>query len=167
MSRQPEIVKIVVTGPENAGKTTLIQSVDQIDALTSRIPNTDIGRLVVDNDLLLYIISPPNTRSYDFIWEQPRGTLGLVVIVDSTDPNSFRETRNIIETFRAYAPFPFVVAANKQDHHDAWDPAAMRIILRLPRKVPLVPCIATQPMSVRKVLISLLYTVLDDEEAYY
>ena len=57
--------------------------------------------------------------------------LGFIVMVDSTRPETFREARKILETFRAYAPTPYVVAANKQDMPDAWDLEDMRIALRI------------------------------------
>ena len=56
------------------------------------------------------------------MWEiLSEGMLGFIVMVDSTRPETFREARSILETFRAYAPTPYVVAANKQDMEDAWD----------------------------------------------
>jgi hypothetical protein len=82
--------------------------------------------------------------------------LGFIVMVDSTRPETFREARNILETFRAYAPTPYVVAANKQDVIDSWELEDMRIALRLDPKVKLLPCIAREKEAVKKVL-ELLY----------
>ncbi len=52
-------------------------------------------------------------------------------MVDTTRPETFREARSILQTFRAYAPTPYVVAANKQDMKDAWELDDMRHALRL------------------------------------
>ena len=60
-------------------------------------------------------------------------------MVDSSRPETFREARNILETFRAYAPTPYVVAANKQDDKDAWEIDDIRIALRLSPQVKLLP----------------------------
>jgi signal recognition particle receptor subunit beta len=92
--------------------------------------------------------------------------LGFVVMVDSTKPETFREARRILETFESYAGTPFVVAANKQDQDDAWEPEDLRIILRLPETVKVLHCIATEKESVKNVLLELLYSVLErmDEE---
>lgn len=90
--------------------------------------------------------------------------LGFVVMVDSTRPETFREARSILETFRAYAPTPYVVAANKQDSPDAWDLEDMRVALRLDRKVKLLPCVATQKEAVKNVLLELLYSILAEME---
>jgi len=80
-------------------------------------------------------------------------------MVDSTRPETFREARSILETFRAYAPTPYVVAANKQDKPDAWDMEDMRHALRLDQKVKLLPCVATDRNTVKNTLLELLYSI--------
>jgi hypothetical protein len=57
------------------------------------------------------------------------------------------------------------VAANKQDHPDAWNPEDLRIALRLEPEVKLLPCIAKERDSVRNVLLELLYTILEEMES--
>jgi hypothetical protein len=99
------------------------------------------------------------------MWEiLSEGMLGFIVIVDSTRPETFREARSILETFRAYAPTPYVVAANKQDSPDAWDLEDMRVTLRLDPKVKFIPCVANNKEIVKKVLLELLYGILDEME---
>jgi small GTP-binding protein len=174
-----QIVKMVVTGPFNAGKTEFIQSVSEIDVVsterkitspTEKVKETttvamDFGRITVDNDLVLYLFGTPGQRRFDFMWEiLSEGMLGFIVMIDSTRPETFREARNILETFRAYAPTPYVVAANKQDRGDAWDLQDMRITLRLDPKVKFLPCVATDKESVKKVLLELLYSILEEME---
>lgn len=67
------------------------------------------------------------------------GMLGFIVMVDSTRPETFREARSILERFRAYAPTPYVVAANKQDLNDSWPVEDMRIALRLDSNIKFYP----------------------------
>jgi hypothetical protein len=86
-------------------------------------------------------------------------------MVDSTRPETFREARSILETFRAYAPTPYVVAANKQDMKDAWEVDDMRHALRLDPKVKLISCIATDRDSVKAILLELLYSILNEMES--
>ena len=100
------------------------------------------------------------------MWEiLSEGMLGFVVMVDSTRPETFREARSILETFRAYAPTPYVVAANKQDKEDAWDSEDMRIALRLDPKVKLLPCVAIDKENVKTILLELLYSILAEMDA--
>lgn len=174
-----QTVKMVVTGPFNAGKTEFIRSVSEIDVVSTerkismeaeRVKDSttvamDFGRITVDNDLVLYLFGTPGQRRFDFMWEiLSEGMLGFIVMVDSTRPETFREARSILETFRAYAPTPYVVAANKQDKEDAWEIGDMRNVLRLDPKVKLLSCVATDKESVKTVLLELLYSILAEME---
>ncbi len=175
-----QTVKMVVTGPFSSGKTQFIQSISEIDVVATERKITseaerikeqttvamDFGRITVDDDLVLYLFGTPGQRRFDFMWEiLSEGMLGFIVMVDSTRPETFREARSILETFRAYAPTPYVVAANKQDLPDAWDVEDMRIALRLDPRVKLLPCVATDKESVKKVLLELLFSILEDMDA--
>jgi len=175
-----QTVKMVVTGPFSSGKTQFIQTVSEIDVVATerkisseseRIKETttvamDFGRITVDDDLVLYLFGTPGQKRFDFMWEiLSEGMLGFVVMVDSSRPETFREARRILETFRAYAPTPYVVTANKQDLEDAWEPDDMRIALRLSPEVKLLPCISTNKESVKNALLELLYSILERMES--
>src|SRR5574337_598941 len=162
-----QAVKMVVTGPFSSGKTQFIQSVSEIDVVSTerkissdaeKIKDSttvamDFGRITVDDELVLYLFGTPGQKRFDFMWEiLSEGMLGFIVMVDSTRPETFREARSILETFRAYAPTPFVVAANKQDMEDAWDLEDMGHALRLDKHTKLLPCVATDRNSVKTIL---------------
>ena len=170
-------VKMVVTGPFNSGKTAFIHSISEIEVVSTerkitlqaeKIKNTttvamDFGRISVDEELVLYLFGTPGQKRFDFMWEiLSEGMLGFVVMVDSTRPETFREARYIMETFRAYAPTPFVVAANKQDHPDAWSIEDLRIALRLDPQIRCLECVATEREKVKNVLLELLYCILEE-----
>jgi len=174
-----QTVKMVVTGPFNSGKTQFIQSVSEIDVVSTerkissdaeRVKeNTtvamDFGRITVDAELVLYLFGTPGQKRFDFMWEiLSEGMLGFVVMVDSTRPETFREAKSILETFRAYAPTPYVVAANKQDNEEAWSIDDLRIALRLAPEVKLISCVATEREKVKTVLLELLYSILAEME---
>jgi len=176
-----QTVKMVVTGPFSSGKTEFIRSISEIEVVSTEksmqegsaesmekeatTVAMDFGRITVDDDLVLYLFGTPGQRRFDFMWEiLAEGMLGFIVMVDSAKPETFREAKSILETFRAYAPTPYVVAANKQDHPDAWDPEDLRIALRIESDVKLLPCVAMERDSVRDVLLELLYTILEDME---
>jgi small GTP-binding protein len=170
---------MVVTGPFNSGKTQFIQSVSEIDVVSterkissdaekvkeSTTVAMDFGRITVDDELVLYLFGTPGQKRFDFMWEiLSEGMLGFVVMVDSTRPETFREAKSILETFRAYAPTPYVVAANKQDLPEAWDMDDLRIALRLDAHMKLLPCTATNKETVKNVLLELLYSILAEME---
>ncbi len=173
----PQTVKMVVTGPFSSGKTQFIRSISEIDVVATerkissdaeKIKDSttvamDFGRITVDNELVLYLFGTPGQRRFDFMWEiLSEGMLGFVVMVDSSRPETFREAKSILETFRAYAPTPYVVAANKQDHPEAWAVEDLRIALRLDPAIKLLPCVATKKDAVKTVLLELLYSILAD-----
>jgi uncharacterized protein len=175
-----QTVKMVVTGPFNAGKTQFIRSISEIDVVsTERRLSTDaerikdettvamdFGRITVDQDLILYLFGTPGQKRFDFMWEiLSEGMLGFVVMIDSARPETFREARRILEVFRGYAPTPYVVAANKQDSVDAWPPTDLRIALRVPDGVKVLPCVAMDKESVKNVLLELLYAILEEMDA--
>ena len=170
-----QTVKMVVTGPFNAGKTEFIQTVSEIDVVSTerkisseaeRVKESttvamDFGRITVDDELVLYLFGTPGQKRFDFMWEiLSEGMLGFIVMVDSTRPETFKEARAILETFRAYAPTPYVVAANKQDLEDAWEIDDMRIALRLDPDVNLLPCVSVDKDSVKETLLQLLQNIL-------
>jgi signal recognition particle receptor subunit beta len=170
----------VVTGPFNAGKTQFIKTVSEIDVVSTereisteaeRIKETttvamDFGRITVDDDLVLYLFGTPGQKRFDFMWEiLSEGMLGFIVLVDSARPETFREARGILHTFRAYAPTPYVVAANKQDMADAWSIEDLRIALKLDPNVKLLPSTASDKESVKSVLLELLYSILEEMDA--
>jgi small GTP-binding protein len=174
---QTQTVKIVVTGPFNSGKTALIRSVSEIDVVSTEKKITgeaekvkemttvamDFGRITVDDDLVLFLFGTPGQKRFDFMWEiLSEGMLGFIVIVDSTRPETFKEARSILETFHAYAPTPYIVAANKQDLPDAWDVEDIRLALRLDPSIKVLPCIAKEKSSVKTVLLELLYAILEE-----
>lgn len=175
-----QTVKMVVTGPFSSGKTEFIKSISEIDVVSTerRISSDaektqkeattvamDFGRITVDDELVLYLFGTPGQRRFDFMWEiLSEGMLGFVVMVDSAKPETFREAKSILETFRAYAPTPYVVAANKQDHKDSWVIDDLRIALRLDEKVKLLPSVATDKEAVKNVLLELLYSILEEME---
>ena len=172
-------VKMVVTGPFNSGKTSFIASVSEIDVVSTerkisseieRVKETttvamDFGRITVDDDLVLYLFGTPGQKRFDFMWEiLSEGMLGFIVMVDSARSETFREAKSILHTFRAYAPTPYVVAANKQDVEDAWSVEDLRLALKLDRNIKMLPCVASDKESVKAVLLELLYTILEDIE---
>lgn len=172
-------VKMVVTGPFNAGKTEFIQTVSEIDVVSTerkisspaeRVKETttvamDFGRITVDENLVLYLFGTPGQKRFDFMWEiLSEGMLGFIVMVDSTRPETFREARSILEAFRAFSPTPYVVAASKQDLKDAWDLEDMRVALRLEDEIKMLPCVSTNKESVKNILLELLESILTELE---
>src|SRR5215211_1165427 len=144
---------MVISGAVNAGKTEFIKAISEIEVVSTERRATDdtklikkettvamdFGRIAVADDLVLHLFGTPGQKRFDFMWEiLAEGMLGLVVLVDSTRPETFRETLRIIDFFNSYQTIPMVVAANKQDLENAWTPDELRLALRLPRDVKIL-----------------------------
>ncbi|MFL6136895.1 MAG: GTP-binding protein [Frankiaceae bacterium] len=171
-----QAVKIVVTGPFSAGKTTLIRTISEITVLSTEKDITDetrsrksettvamdFGRITIDRDLVLYLFGTPGQDRFDFMWEiLGEGMLGYVLLLDAARPESLDEAVGILAAFRRMARVPFVVALNRTDGIDQEDEHRVRERLDLGAEVPVVPCDATDRESVKSVLLALLYAVAD------
>jgi len=178
--RGGQAVKIVVTGPFAAGKTTLIRTISEItvlstergitDSTRSRKAETtvamDFGRITIDRDLVLYLFGTPGQERFDFMWEiLGEGMLGYVLLVDAERPDSLEEAIGILGAFRRMARVPFVVALNRSAGMDQQQEDQIRQQLGLEPEVALLACDATDKESVKAVLLALLYSVLDEVEA--
>jgi len=178
--RGGQAVKIVVTGPFAAGKTTLIRTISEItvlstergitDSTRSRKNETtvamDFGRITIDRDLVLYLFGTPGQERCDCMWEiLGEGMLGYVVLVDAEREDSLLEAAGILDAFRRMARVPYVVALNRSSGVDQEGEQRIRQALDLRPEVALLPCDATDKESVKAVLLALLYSVLDEVEA--
>ena len=172
-------VKIVVTGPFSAGKTTLIRTISEITVLSTEKDITDhtksrkaettvamdFGRITIDRDLVLYLFGTPGQDRFDFMWEiLGEGMLGYILLVDSSREDSLEEAVGILAAFRKMARVPFVVALNRAAGIEPADEDRVRSALELAEDVPVVPCDALDRESVKSVLLALLYSVVDSLE---
>src|SRR5687768_16742908 len=175
-----QAVKIVVTGPFSAGKTTLIRTISEItvlstekditDSTRSRKAETtvamDFGRITIDRDLVLYLFGTPGQDRFDFMWEiLGEGMLGYILLVDADREDSLEEAVGILAAFRKMARVPFVVALNRSAGIEPSDEEKVRSVLELAEDVPVVPCDVTDRESVKSVLLALLYSVVDQIDA--
>ena len=174
-----QTVKMVVTGALASGKSEFIKSISETDVVSTERKTTDeaslvkkettiamdFGRIVIDNELVLHLFGTPGQKRFDFMWQLlSEGMLGLVVLVDSTRPDTFRETTRIIEFFTATQKAPYIVACTKQDLTNAWAPEDIRHSLHLAGNVKIFPCVALDPHQVRGVVLELLYSILGQTE---
>lgn len=174
-----QTVKMVITGAVAAGKTEFIKTISEIDVISTERKATDetslikkettvamdFGRIAIADDLVLHLFGTPGQKRFDFMWEiLSEGMLGLIVLVDSTRPDTFRETSRIIDFFTSYRKTPYIVVCNKQDVDNAWTTEDIKFSLRLPEGVKILPCVAKDKEQVRRILLELLYTILDQSE---
>jgi uncharacterized protein len=173
-------VKVVITGPFGAGKTSMIKTISEIAVLATERRITgeslalkgqttvamDFGRLTVDRELALCLFGTPGQKRFEFMWEiLAEGMLGFVILVDAEREQSHAEAEDILAFFRDVADVPYVVAVNKCDGDPYGAVERARDRLRLDSAVRCVPVNALDRDSVKGVLLELLYAVVDDIEA--
>lgn len=173
-------VKVVITGPFNAGKTTFIKTISEIAVLSTErqvsdsAPEAgdettvamDFGRITVSDDVVLYLFGTPGQERFSFMWETlSEGMLGFVVLVDALAPEAFEDAKNILKFFQSLSDVPYVVAANRADDTQEDLLSDIRTQLELPTSVRLVACNALDRESVKHSLLTLLYTIVETMEA--
>lgn len=172
-------VKVVVSGPFNAGKTTFIKAVSEISVLSTERQVSeasgegggettvamDFGRITITDDIVLYLFGTPGQERFSFMWETlSEGMLGFVLLLDASSPQQVTEASSMIDFFRGMSDVPFVVAANKVDAEDTETLGLLRGDLGLETAVPLIAVDARDKESVKLVLVGLLNEILQSTE---
>ena len=179
-------LKIVVTGPFSAGKTTLIKTISEIaivgterevtDETSSIKENTtvamDFGRITFPNGACLFLFGTPGQRRFEVMWEVlSDGMIGFIVLVNAADDRSLNEAWHIFETFKKYADVPYVVGITHLDEADAEHSdveAAVRERLELTPDDKTIFCDVRQREDVKTLIIETLMGVmarLEDAES--
>ena len=167
-----QAVKIVVTGPFAAGKTTLIRTISEITVLSTEKDITDqtksrkaettvamdFGRITVDDSLVMYLFGTPGQERFAFMWDDLcDGALGAVVLAD---------TRRLADSFVALDYFetrniPMVVGVNHFAGSYRYPIPEVREALGVAPEIPVVDCDARNRESVKVALVTLLQHVYE------
>ncbi len=169
----------MVTGAFAAGKTTLIETISEVAVVGTERDVTDgarslksrttvamdFGRISFEGDLALFLFGTPGQRRFEMMWEiLSEGMLGFILLVRAGDDEGLAEAEEILETFRRYADVPYVVGVSHLDAVPRPDDEVLediRVALDLPREVPVVACDARDREDVKKVMLLVLFGVLE------
>lgn len=160
------VYKIVVTGPFNSGKTEFVTQGSDIEPVeTERSITTedrgikalttvamDFGRVDFD-ETRVHLYGTPGQTRFSFMWEAlAKDMNGFIVLVDATDPPSFPDAAELIETFSEFEDVPFIVVANKIELDNAVSLDEVRDGTGISSDIAVVPCTAVDKSSVRSVV---------------
>ncbi|HLB70465.1 MAG: GTP-binding protein [Candidatus Methanoperedens sp.] len=144
------IPKILVTGPFDSGKTTFVHALSTRAISVDRLGTT----IALDHGHVDYkgfsadIFGTPGQERFDPIIKLLSGeSMGVFLIVDSTNPTDFVRAKQMLEITKSYG-LPMVVVANKQDLPGAMAPEEIRKQFNLPQDIPIVSVVATDKKGV-------------------
>ncbi|MBD2108983.1 MULTISPECIES: ATP/GTP-binding protein [unclassified Nodosilinea] len=169
-----EIMRLVVTGPVGAGKSTFIRSVSEIEVVDTDRRATDdtllikkrttvafdFGRLQFGPDMALHLYGTPGQSRFDFMWDiLIQKAHAYILLVAAHRPHEFREARRIMTFMKQRSPAPMIIGLTHTDCSGAWDAANIALALGYPdpaRRPPIVAVNANETASVAQAVISLV-----------
>ncbi len=157
------IPKLLVTGPFNSGKTTFTHAISTKATSVDRLGTTialDYGHLNYKSYTADVFGTPGQTRFDPLLKMLGKKAIGLFLILDSTKPESFPRAEEMIKTCNA-TEIPYVVIANKQDLKEALSINKIRNLIKLPKKIPIIPTVANKKKGLNKALDSLFNQISD------
>ena len=169
-------LKIVVSGPVGAGKTSFIRSLSVIDVIeTEEISSEDIGKemttvafdfgILSADDTVVHLYGTPGQDRFDFMWEVLcEGALGLILLVPGDRPEDYRHARDILEFVTSRIPVPFIVGVTRQDLGRAWAPEDVAAYFELALS-SVVSVNATQQESATEAVAALLRAIEVEAQA--
>jgi len=171
-SADSHVLNILVAGAHGAGKTAFVHTISdkeelivagEDDSLDAEEPSErDYGRLSIDPGLAWYFLPTLGQKRLDPAWKlRVDRSCACIILVDSDNPETFHDARLILDDFQNHAKLPIIVAANKQDLDDSLSAVRLRRLLQISSRVNVVPCIATNYETVKRVLLELLNVMLD------
>ena len=158
MSVGVEVIEILIVGTASSGKTTLLETLCRT---VNQDGDWNAGRLRIDETLDARFTEPPHAA---FMWLreiiEDTEASACIVMIDSARPECFGETVGILQALlNAQPDLPMILVANKQDQPHAWSADDIRLGLRIPSSIPVVPCVATDRSQVKRAVITLFNTV--------
>ncbi|MFD6288823.1 ATP/GTP-binding protein [Streptomyces sp. NPDC060205] len=168
-------VKILVVGHFGVGKTTLINSISEIEPLQteeeiteasegyddlSGTPNKttttvamDFGRLTLSDTLVLYLFGTPGQERFKEMWEAlSRGALGALVLVDPTRLHDSFPILDLVERFG----LTYTIGVNHFEGTVEYPLDEVREALNLAEDTPIVHCDVRDRTSSAQSLITLV-----------
>jgi uncharacterized protein len=122
------IPKVLVTGPFNSGKTSLIHSASVKAVSVDRLGTTialDHGHVKYE-DFAVDLFGTPGQQRFDPILKLLGGeALGLIVVVSAVDPKGFPRAMEMIKKAEVYK-LPVVFVANKANLKGAMKPEQIK-----------------------------------------
>ena len=153
--------RILVTGPFNAGKSTVVKALSEKSVSIDRMGTTvafDYGNVNVTG-IEAEIFGTPGQERFEFIFKIfAREVSGVLLVIDATHPDELPRAKQMLELVGPR--IPFVVLANKSDLAGALSPSDISRQMDLAPDVPVIPTVATESRRVRDALLILAEMII-------
>lgn len=173
-----EIMRLVITGPVGAGKSTFIRTISEITPVDTDRRATDetqlfkakttvaldFGRLQFNHNMALHLYGTPGQARFDFMWDiLIRKAHGYMLLVAANKPGEFLNARRIINFMNQRVNIPMVIGLTHCDCSGAWPVDNMALALGFvneAKRPPIVVVNATKKGSVAQSVIVVVKQLL-------
>lgn len=109
--------KIIFAGNMGAGKTSAVQSLSEIDVISTDVVNTDrgahsklmttvgidYGQIILPPDVKISLYGTPGQERFEAVWRVvTQGALGAIVLIDSTSDKAKEDLPYYVDYFAKY-----------------------------------------------------------------
>ncbi len=170
------LYKIVFAGSVGSGKTTAIQSLSDIEVVSTEAnasdevrklkPTTtvamDYGLMRLDNGDQVRLYGAPGQKRFDFMWDiLTENALGLVLLVNAAAQDPVADLQLYLDAFRALIDRAVVVVG--VTHTDQADVTVRQRLIEAMQRQGLPPCVmdvdARSRADVAMLVKSLLFSI--------
>jgi len=153
--------RIMVTGPFNAGKSTVVRALCEKSISVDRMGTTvafDYGNVNITG-IEAEVFGTPGQERFEFIFKIfAREVSGVLLVIDATRPEDFERAKHMLDLIGPR--IPYVVLANKSDLPGAMGADTIASKMDLPQGTAVVPTVATESKGVRDALLILAEMII-------
>lgn len=167
-------MRLVVTGPVGAGKSTFIRSISEIEVVetdqiatdaTGLLKRTttvalDYGRLQFSPTMAIHLYGTPGQSRFDFMWDVlVQRAHAYILLVPANRPAEFRNAKLIHCFMQERSSVPMIVGITHNDYENAWRISDIKIALGFTNESQCPPFVTLNAMNAQSVAETVLAMV--------